>query len=184
MSTITQIDMQPFCNNDPDQSKRYILSTPWRAGGFIYATDARRIARIPDDGRELPEQEGRRPNTIGMFEKFTPGEFAPLPCVPECHCEIGSKVEGCKNCWGTGEVTCNLDHEHDCDDCNGKGKVTVVMECQCEDLFDGAKFRRLLIEPFRSIAGVEYSLAQEFGKPTMVLRAPGGFCGIVMGIEP
>ncbi len=203
MTTATQIDLMPFC--DP-QATRFALKAPWREDGFIYAADGRRLARIPDDGRAIIPNDGKPVRGKSVIESMPfPSEgWLPLPPLHPCPCKIGeqevncSECKGsgkCPECKGTGEMDCcECGQSTDCDECthgkcgncNGTGKETDFVDCECRVRFDGYQFMRSVIAPFWQVPGCSYALKRDeaFGQKsaTMFFRAEG-FEGIAMGFS-
>lgn len=120
---------------------RAITRQPWQVSvnGTLYAiaTDGQRALYLPGDhGFEpLPTGETSTTKTLADFIAEEPllthavDRTALLVAVgpgparcPTCHGkgEIGDP-NPCRRCDGAGEITCNLDHDHDCPDCDGQG---------------------------------------------------------------
>jgi hypothetical protein len=181
---MSNIDISKFCEVD-DGGGRYGMNTPWRDGEYIYATDGRRIARILDDGRELPKCEGKRVNAKQLFldMPFPESGWMPLPALPKCECKVGKTTERCESCNGLGTAECNMGHEHDCHECEGKGKVEMELECECKDIIGGWKFQRRVIAPFLEIEGIELAVVpSDKTKSGNLFFRKGEFAGIAMGL--
>lgn len=126
------------CVDKDDRQSRYRLGTPWLAAdGFVYATDGRIAARMPESLVDpealaaLREQDaGRasgRPKAGEVFIDHHDAEAIPAPAVtlepPPCEsCKgKGSTFEpDCDECNGRGYVTCEYDHDHQCPECDGR----------------------------------------------------------------
>lgn len=128
-------DLQPFCSVDP---WRHSLAAPFPRGGHIFATNGRILIRVPAAGElaDLPERAGSPPNPadcIPAADGYQPVEVPPgwesfkedsAPCET---CQGAGIVKKCRNCDGSGEVTClECGHEEDCKDCDGEGIVAMV----------------------------------------------------------
>ncbi len=106
--------MERIC---PPEGSKYAIEKPWRDGDFLYATDGRIAAkwRTPlttTDGRIFEEPVAGRKwppindVMVGDWEQGVSG----ISCAPV-------STEECGECCGTGYVSCNLGHEHECPAC-------------------------------------------------------------------
>lgn len=81
-------DLRDFCRS------------PWRAGGFVYATNGHRAIRMVDDGRDLPETPARAPTAYidAILAEPVDGPTFRLPPLPE------TRYAACSQCDGVGSV--------------------------------------------------------------------------------
>ena len=105
--------LQKFCS--VDESRKVIMS-PWSFGAWTYATDARVLIRVPRMA-EVPEREGAPKADIIFTATGCTEVFQELPAVPEI------KDEKCSKCDGEGAHECLCGNVHDCEYCEGSGKV-------------------------------------------------------------
>lgn len=122
MSTMAGIQWDRFCG---EESTRFAISAPYVRDGMKYATDTCILIWVPTDEPNT-ETDKRFP----MVDKFihlhgTVTSWTTWPEVAVC-----SKCHGledtettCDECIGLGTRTCDMGHEHDCDECDGTGKV-------------------------------------------------------------
>jgi hypothetical protein len=85
------------------------------------------------------------------FPNFAPptGELAEIDLDPNrpmvldaCFDEDGE----CPGCDGSGNCECHCGDEHDCRDCDGRGKATTCRFCESSDDFDADSIRRRHLE--------------------------------------
>ena len=123
------------------ESIRYAFQFPFVQAGKVYATDGRIAARCDaTEGRIAAEvkAEGRVPSMAGLFPEMTGylAESISVPTTPElatCRECNGTMVQvefECGPCKGAGFVECNLGHDHDCESCNGVGKIPPGQPCE------------------------------------------------------
>lgn len=181
-SPLAELDLSKFC--DPDSS-RYALQQPWRVDGFIYASDGRVAARIPDDGRELVIVEGRKPDCRQIFEPYfsqvvewqSPPEL--VPCVD---CVAGEVPKECRDCDGRGRVPCKNECDDNCPTCEGERTVKSNCEKCCVVLGNRLFYRKFLFL-FLSIPGLQWGLCPKSSDDEMgpvYFCGDGGFAGIAM----
>lgn len=131
METTTKINYERvfkmFCATS-DYRKE--LTQPFIQSGNYFATDAYTLIHMNVNG-ELDVQEQERPNAIDVLPKelHEPIEIDVLklknailtqaPLVDEYH----QKERDCDECDGSGEVECDLGHDHDCERCDGEGVI-------------------------------------------------------------
>lgn len=125
-STTKQIDLTPFCSDDPHC--RYAIDKPWVIDGWRNATDGKIIVRVPAPGEPnytvTEPGRGRCPKTDDVLPAVD-GKWLPWPTVEPCSkCSASGKV-GCDQCGGDGECDqCSCKHLHECGHCDGTGQVT------------------------------------------------------------
>ena len=114
---------------------RSLLCAPWRVTSgeqtWSCATDGRRVLYIEGALPGLEEYSGAQGNLAEMLR------LAPLPthavdradllaAIPDddevSAGEIPTDTE-CPDCYGWGEVECDLGHDHDCPRCEGDGRI-------------------------------------------------------------
>lgn len=121
------IDLDQFCSRDDN---RAFIGTPWSRGEYTFASNGHIGVRVPrrDD---VTRDDG--PNIEKIFaDAAAPQDMRPVPTfdVPE------QNTERCAICMGRGFTTdctddrceegtviCDYDHEHDCEECKGKGEI-------------------------------------------------------------
>lgn len=112
------------------------MQTPFKQDGKYFATDAYSIIYIPIDKVELSYPEQDRPKASAVIVKETNCNIGikiadiDRQLVPTIIDEtIGEETEKeCKNCDGDGVVECDMEHEHDCPDCYGGGKIITEIQ--------------------------------------------------------
>jgi hypothetical protein len=188
---------------DPEPDRRYVLSRPWRAGPFVYATDGRiavRMAAGPDC--PVPGPAGRVPAKINdVFAGPFAAEPTPLPDVPDgrrpcrdCRGKGRLPARACTGCRGTGLCyRCECEAAHDCGRCGGAGKLE---ECKCLEC--GGRGYVVEIEPVRianhyCISNEYIGILKRHGVSVVWLPArwdqaarftAGEVEGVVMGMRP
>lgn len=96
------------CCDDGDLFTKYSLTKPFSAGGYMWATDAKILARAPGNGQPL--EAGRAvPDAASVFVPFT-GEIVTLD-------DPGPIPIRCPICGGKGIVRCAKGWEHICSAC-------------------------------------------------------------------
>lgn len=86
------IDLKPFCA-DPANEPRYAICDPFVCGGYLYATDARMIVRVPSD---LPDTERENLPAKRMAEFFGIGELVrERQAWPQLHTHSRRLICGC-----------------------------------------------------------------------------------------
>lgn len=137
--TIEQL--QPWCSED---LTRYSICTPYRDGEWVIATNGKLLIRVPYDESIHGDIRRDGPPTSKTFRGT---EHANTPTQPEegwkaipvkttsCgDCGGVGSWEKCTTCDGEGLETCyECGHEHDCEDCNGKGYTAGPGEIKCEE---------------------------------------------------
>lgn len=119
---------------DPEPGLRFDLTTPWRDGFYVYATDGRIVARMavsaldPEYLAEIPVRDpaikpsrpGRRPDAASIFDdKEGTTEALPTPLPGPWIGEVPAGRE-CPNCRATGRCVCECcDVRHECGRCGG-----------------------------------------------------------------
>lgn len=91
------INLDNWCG--PDDPRDFCRS-PWRAGGFLYATNGHRAIRMVDDGRDLPETPARAPTAYidAILAEPVDGPTFRLPPLPE------TRYAACSQCDGMAEI--------------------------------------------------------------------------------
>lgn len=181
---LAELDLSRFC--DPDSS-RFALQQPWRADGFIYASDGKVAIRIPDDGRGLIEAEGRKPRISEIFEPYFSQveEWQSLPDDVDC-CLVDSCIEGvqtqeCSKCSGYGTRECDMGHEHQCGKCDGSGKQKEDCEECCVKLANRSLYRKFVCI-FLPVPNLQWGVcpSRNAADDPIYFRGDGGFAGIAM----
>ena len=123
-----------FCAKNDLYCREY-LEAPFRTKHGIVAANGHVLVCIPDDWRECaneaPLDVVARINSwldepvVGTVVRADTIRLpAPLACL-ECD-GLGkvpvAQVIECEECGGTGEVTCDMNHDHECEKCDGDGK--------------------------------------------------------------
>lgn len=121
--------IQKFCSLDPHRSN---ISKPWSVGEHTIATNGHvmvRVPRLPD----VPENPAAPDITKVLDIAAPPDDMRPLPefTMPSgarCQECLGKgRSYACPECDGEGSRICNAcDHERDCDDCDGTGRVVMA----------------------------------------------------------
>ena len=135
MKTASYDFILPFfvAKDDLRQSMKQIHSDK---NGFIYATNAHILVKIPRDSAILKYNEIENfPNAEAMFERYNFSDKAIIKT--DNLVEILSaykwireiKTELCEKCNGTGVLECeHCNSEYDCTECKGKGKFNIDVE--------------------------------------------------------
>lgn len=121
---MAQIQIELFTDRT---CRRYVLGAPWiLPDGRVAATDT--YAAIVCDralvGDLPPPRDGRPPNVLHVLKPIAEvGEWSELPPLPTCDLCKGKTIvtRDCTECKGMGSQRCNLEHDHDCDQCGGSG---------------------------------------------------------------
>lgn len=112
-----------------DDELRPWMNKPFFQDGFTYSSDAHIAIAIPQNlGYEVLE----KPNIGRVFTADNPCNI--LVDIEEIKAtmninipnieEVITKYTNCVSCNGEGGEECNLDHWHDCEDCDGDGEIT------------------------------------------------------------
>lgn len=188
------IDLKKFC--DPTHARRE-MSAPFSVGAYTYATEGHICVRVPlVEGYGAPGLNRFTIDIDRLLNRNSERHLIPLPQLPqgpnyyECYACIGGKRPTCNTCHGTGEVECNLGHEHPCPDCCGNSAPGGI--CQTCDgtarllkkqpvkigkqVLD-ANFLRLIAD----LPDIQVSLTEE-GMEAIYFRFTGGD-GMLMGMS-
>jgi hypothetical protein len=133
MSTVlTPIKLQRYCATEGDT--RTHLQKPFRADGWVYATNGHICVRVPDDGlveaNTLPEDQKITKSAPALFDKWlTDGAYADLPQIPA--------VQYCNDCSGKG-----FHWAYRCEGCTDgefqpRGFTYDCKECEEEPVWSG-----------------------------------------------
>lgn len=122
---MSDVDLKEFCAAGEWRS---YLEQPFSIGEFTYATNGHMALRVPRRA-DVGSVKNAPESIAGMFEKVEGKEAGarPLPNIPDvpmsvCRdCRGGGKVTSCRECGGEGELECDLGHDHECGDCDGRG---------------------------------------------------------------
>jgi hypothetical protein len=136
------IDLDKFCEKD---GVRYYLEKPFRLGGYIYATNGHLAVRIPDDGREAAEAY-KSVSGIGKIFADAIARDGEQFTVPNIALPDGPDEEKCPACNGLGEPECDMEHMHDCPECDGTGMVETCIRVSVGVAEFQRKYLRLLAE--------------------------------------
>lgn len=100
------------------EASRYSVTEPWVAGGFRIASDGRVLVRLPTTAADSKPPKGvMYPPTDDVLKGVFVDDGVACPDPgPE-------RVAECERCRGLGIARCDLDHEHDCPDCGGRGQL-------------------------------------------------------------
>ena len=106
------MDLAKFCGAGK-------LALPFTRGAYTWATDGRLMVRVPADAG-IPDNPAA-PDAAKVFgREWAPGEWLPVPFATP------PDSEECAYCHGDGVRECDMGHQHDCDYCDGTGKVTPI----------------------------------------------------------
>jgi len=102
------------------------------ANGFVYATDAHVLIKVPAQDCMLKyEPVDKYPNVEAMFLKYDFSNSATFKTSSAVEILAAYKwmrpldSDQCTKCEGTGVIECeHCGEEHDCKDCHGKGDIT------------------------------------------------------------
>lgn len=151
------IDWLAFCDQD---STRYALDAPWIKDGWKFATNSRVMIAVPVPGEpdSPPDPQGRRfANPLPLLKPVLDKQrrvsiaWHTLPKFESCD-KCGNKcrlVRSCSTCRGLLQVKCDMDHYHDCPDCEKTGKENCP--CNCFVMLSG---RSLATEYFEKVAAL------------------------------
>ncbi len=172
-------DLTPFCARS---DSRYVISTPWVAGGWRYAADGRIAVRVPAGGEPDTVDERKLPPAGEVFAR--PGvDFAacsePLPTGEY----LVHPIDRCPRCAGTGF----MDSVH-CEECghlvregprcevcggDGKGRYLAIGEHW---------IARRLARLIAGLPGVRWQPGRPFDD-VLPFAFDGGGQGVVMGMR-
>lgn len=199
--------LRAACSTD---TMRYLITQPFRAGEYVYATTGALILRTHDpEGKIDAPTDGPDASRLGWdrpprkMVEFAPG---PMPEVEyrDCsECKGGGGYIKCSTCDGDGTIECSCcENERDCPDCDCEGVVVVAKgqkyTTQCEDcdgtgrgVVDGQidtigswVFSRNMIRTMMEIpvTAIEESHPDQRGEPLWITWAYGD--GLVMLARP
>lgn len=142
--TLVEKMAQLLC--DPESPR---FSKPYHDGTGLFISDGRMLLAFGDiqppegvpcwvkvDGKYQIEDKFRIPpeksaEIVGKYVgKFVTGVL-PVPSVdgpPKCCNALWAKIEECEPCDGLGYRECDMGHDHDCEDCGGKGEFLQVCD--------------------------------------------------------
>lgn len=191
------IDFKPFLG---EKTTRRDMSLPRIQRGLLVACDGRLAIALQEFDYSGPFPEDMdKPDVIGVLSPCeTLAEWRDMPHVDQCD-KCGNtgylpltKV-CCGECRGEGEVTCNYDHDHECPDCEGSGKVDETPECECRKLkvkFGAKDCAKHYSARFAKLPNVQWS-AMDFdnngtgdtAEIAVFFKFDGGF-GALMPLSP
>lgn len=165
------IDLTPFC--EPDYEK---LAKPWCENGKTFATDSIIGIRLYHETQCEPKHEKAPDIQSVMIAKGLDEveEWFPFPEFPMCiDCKnLYQYKEGCEECNGTKTVTCNYDHEHDCDYCDENGMVN--MTCDCEMNIGTRIVAKAVASKAASLPNAVWGVASDNRTEPIFFRFDGG----------
>jgi hypothetical protein len=139
MATKSEINLQQFCEQDPDRYHKSLLN-PFVADGKKYATDSRILIEIDAAGEPDTSRTGIRyadpPDAKCIFDSFWISDAvfsawpSEQPIMGKIDCPKCENVN-CEECDGFGSFECDLGHDHDCEKCDGEG-VVMNPKCVCK----------------------------------------------------
>jgi hypothetical protein len=158
---MTKEDLQKFCAKP--EAMRANIAQPWSAGEHAFATDGRILIAVPRLA-DVPERDDAPRNIIQHIFNPNTGVFFALPAeLP------ANEIKTCETCKGDMVVTCNFGHDHDCEKCDGSGKIETIKGFACGT----QKFNPDLLRLIATLPGVQVANARdEFG--AMAFRFEGG----------
>lgn len=133
MATETRIDLQPFCAKE---NARWYRDKPFFKDGFIYATDARILVRLPAPGEpDTPDAPALNDVDLSMPEQATPWpQSEPIFYEDTCAACEGDGFVGrveCSDCQGEGEVDCpHCGNDMTCEKCGGRCYISKGAPCE------------------------------------------------------
>jgi hypothetical protein len=108
---------------------RISLRTPFKKDGYFVATNGHRLISIPEDymnlGYDLALKPPQRLKTLIECTGGTEYQILSkdLMVFIEKNALMVPESEECFECGGVGGNECDLGHEHECEECNGSGKM-------------------------------------------------------------
>lgn len=185
------IELLHFC--EPDEDCRYAINKPYVKNGYLAATDAKIMITFPSTDPDTVFDAGRKaPNPKSVLDQISRVEAVNTwpETFPKCDvCGLVKRrfpplPKGCKNCKGLGEVRCNLGHEHDCEDCDGRGSTGGYIghsdESTCNITIGGRRFDRQYISRINSLPG---PLKYGIGNDMLVVHGPHGMIVVLMAFH-
>ena len=117
--------------------------------GTLYLTDGRILVVVPNQPQpescwllhgdffsEKPEKQDRWRSikADGVFKLSVPCDFAPFGPIevkgpPSGLNALWQSMQECDSCHGRGWRRCDMDHEHDCIECDGEGELMQEAAC-------------------------------------------------------
>lgn len=171
----TTINLQAWCGD----SNRFDLSKPFVLRGFLYATDGRRIIRIPS-GEPDTVTDKRFPLAYEIFSPMPSNAslYQPWPeanyseCEREClECKGKGRINThpCTYCEGEGEVECETcHHETECVHCDGTGECNGSRCKACNG-------KKVVLRPWQQKIG-EAWIDADFDMAVRELPNPAWWC--------
>jgi hypothetical protein len=104
---------------------RYEIDKPWKDGTTTYATDGRICVRTRHTTSAQPPENTPPP----VNEMLWDAVYSDTPLVMPKRFEPQPKLVGCRHCNGDGVLDCDMDYEHQCDECEGTGKTEPQWRC-------------------------------------------------------
>lgn len=183
-----------------DEFHTAVLKPFWR-DGWAYFTDGRILIRLrceglPDDldhkrfenGKwsGVDEDKGPRwgssrtipPATDQVISQMSPDTVLDPPAVegPEDEWDAKWRFEDeCESCHGLGSVECDMGHDHDCNECEGKGRATgQADEAARRSDFHGRDFQRFYLWIISQLPSVKLSKPSEDKMGILSFRFAGG----------
>jgi hypothetical protein len=118
-----------FTCKDTGNNRPY-YKQPFKQDGMYYATDGHVLIFMPSEICQLDYRDQDKPACKGVIP--IEGESVPIN-ISLLEAEINAKTplvdeflikeRECSNCYGEGEVECDMGHDHDCPDCDGSGII-------------------------------------------------------------
>ena len=104
----------------------------------------------------------------------------PLPELPACAAcgGRGEITSTCPECGGSGNVICDLDHEHDCDNCDGTGDAT---DRCCKVKIGNREIVRKYANKLALLPNLMWGVESDNPKGAVFFWFDGG-CGAVMPV--
>lgn len=200
MSTITEIDLQPFCEEASDKVPRYAIEKPFVIGERRYGTDVKVAISVPAPGEPDSVSDRKYPRMADVFKNWNECRvWQPWPAsnpvignvtCPKCKGNGAAHSRECDECDGHGGTICDhCDSEIECKECEGEGTVLCgkCPKCDGQKLVNAPKYQlvgELAVAvkydaAIRELPAVQFSTTKAMGG-AVLLRFAGDGRGVVM----
>lgn len=161
LSLIEKIVPQAVC---PDYPR---ISKPWHQDAILCVSDGRILiafdAETPPEGMDVAVRaqckKGQHPpDANAILAQIKDKIQDSLPPVQGPNGDWSARWEAkveCDTCDGSGEVTCDMGHDHDCDDCDGGECIDEVPEARELVQIGDREFARKYIWILSQLPGLE-----------------------------
>lgn len=165
------------------------MSVPYKLDDYYWATNGHMLIGLPCSVIDLdfidgePEKKPRCKAVIPQ-DRMEPIVLPVDRSIEKLVSRPTSKVVECELCGGTGELECNLGHDHDCENCDGTGETKEYLDIKLHGRIFLAEYLYDIFISAKSIGCKEVRLTYYAGERKAHLFEFGEMVAILMPKAP